>query len=74
MQAGIHIRASVPEAIESDVMQELNRLDGKITSIEREQHSRTAIRATVPKKSVADFRAWLKSYSSGQGFLSEDEA
>ena len=67
-----HIRASVPEAIEAEVIQQIVRLGGVITSIEREADSRTVVGGTVPKKSVADFRSWLQSSSSGQGLVSED--
>ena len=68
-----HIRAIVPEAIESEVMLQINRLGGTITLIEREPGSRTAIAGTVSKRDVADFRTWLESYSSGRGLLSEDQ-
>ena len=73
MQDLTHIRASVSEAIEAEVLLQLNRFGGMITSIQREAHSHTAIARTVPKKCVADFRAWLQSYSSGRGLVSEDQ-
>ena len=67
-----HIRTSVPETLEAEVMQHLNRLGGVITSVEREAESRTSIGSTVPKTRVADFRSWLQSYSDGRGSVSED--
>jgi hypothetical protein len=67
------IRASVPQQIEAEVMLELNRLGGIITSVEQERDSRTAIVATVPKKHVGDFTVWLHRVSGGHASLSEDQ-
>jgi translation elongation factor EF-G len=67
-----HIRASVPELIEGQVMVELNRLGGRITSVERQSDSRTAIGSTVPKKHIDTFKTWLHKFSSGQGSFAED--
>jgi translation elongation factor EF-G len=67
-----HIRASVPEAIEGEVMLELSRLGGLITSVERDGDSRTAIVSTVPKKHIDAFKTWLRAFSSEQGSFSED--
>ena len=67
-----HIRTSVPEALEAEVMLHLNRLGGMITSVECEAESRTAIGSTLPKTRVDDFRSWLQSYSDGRGMVSED--
>ena len=66
-----HIRARVPEAIESEIMLHLNRLGGVITLVEREADSRTAIGATVPKEHVSDFTSWLQRFSGGQGSVTE---
>jgi translation elongation factor EF-G len=68
------IRLSVPESIEAEVMLQLNRLGGEITSIECEADSRTAIAGTVPQKCVADFWAWLQAYSDGRGMLSDGQS
>jgi translation elongation factor EF-G len=67
-----HIRASVPKAIEGDVMGTLNRLGGVITTIERESDSRTAIGSTIPTKHIDEFKTWLQKFSSGQGSFAED--
>lgn len=67
-----HIRASVPEGIEGDVMLALNRLGGRITKVEREGDSRTTIGSTVPKEHIAQFKTWLDTFSSGQGTFAED--
>lgn len=67
-----HIRASVPEGIEGEVILALNRFGGVITKIEREGDSRTTIGSTVPKKHIAQFKTWLDTFSSGQGLLAED--
>jgi translation elongation factor EF-G len=69
-----HIRASVPEALEGEVVQNIVRLGGTITNIEREGEARTAIRATMPKENVAKLRSWLQSYGDGQGSVSEEPA
>jgi len=66
-----HIRTSVPETLEMEVMQHLNRLGGVITSVECEAKSRTAIGSTLPKTRVAHFKSWLQSYSDGRGKVSE---
>jgi translation elongation factor EF-G len=67
-----HIRASVPESLEGEVMQQLVRLGGTITNIESEAELRTAISSTLPKTRVADFRSWLQSFTDGRGLVSED--
>jgi hypothetical protein len=68
-----HIRCSVPEAIEVEVMLRLNQFGGMITSVEREADSRASIGATVPRKQVADFKAWLHGHSNGLESFSEDQ-
>jgi translation elongation factor EF-G len=65
------VRISIPDAIEAEVMLQLNRLGGMITSIEQETASRTAIDGTIPKKHIGDFKAWLDSFSSGQGSVTQ---
>jgi hypothetical protein len=67
-----HIHASVPKIIEGEVMLEINRLAGMITSIERQPDSRTGISATLPKKHLTDFKSWLENYSGSRGSVSED--
>jgi hypothetical protein len=67
-----HIRASVPEALEAEVMLHMNRLGGVITAVERERDSRTGIGATIPKDHIAALKYWLENYSDGSGFLSEE--
>jgi translation elongation factor EF-G len=72
MSQEIHIRASVPETIEGDVMSALNRLGGVITTIEREGDSRTTIGSTIPKKHIGKFKDWLQTFSNGRGSFAED--
>jgi hypothetical protein len=67
-----HIRASVPELIEGQVLVELNRLGGQITLITKEGDSRTAIGSTLPKMNIDAFKTWLHKFSSGQGSFAED--
>jgi translation elongation factor EF-G len=66
-----NIRASVPAALEGEVMQHMNRLGAKITAVESEKDSRTAIGATIPRDQIAALRRWLTTYTDGRASLVE---
>jgi len=64
-----HIRVSVPELIEGQVLAELNRLGGQITLITKEGDSRTAIGSTLPKMNMDAFKTRLHKGVSPQYFI-----
>jgi hypothetical protein len=58
--------------MEVDVLLALNRTGGVITDVRKKGEIRTAIGATIPTKNMAEFSAWLKNFSGGQGHISEN--
>lgn len=67
-----NIQVYVAEAIEAEVLCAINRAGGLITDVRRESENSTGIGATVPRQNLTSFEGWLRSFSSGQGRVSED--
>ena len=67
--AQIHV--SIPNSLAGEVLGELNRLGGTVTSIQQEAESRTRIDESMPAANVATFKAWLMHFSGGQGHVSD---
>jgi hypothetical protein len=70
----LHIQVVVTEAEQVEVLGRINLSDGVITSLARAGGSRTAIRATIPKKNFGRFKAWFQQYTKDPSSLSEDPA
>ncbi|MEQ2007201.1 MAG: hypothetical protein ABMA26_10405 [Limisphaerales bacterium] len=68
------IRVSVPETIQGDVMGQVNRLGGLITSVDCEPGARITFGATMPGERLVEFRNWLHRSSNGQGAVTEESS
>ena len=68
------IRATVPEAIQVDVISYLNLLSGVLTNIERGQRSWSIVSAILPTGYLPRFKQWLREYSKGQAQIVEESA
>jgi hypothetical protein len=66
------IQVTAPEAMELEVMLAVNREGGVITDVRREGDHSTGIGASLPKSSLAGFKAWLHEFTKGQCRISED--
>lgn len=65
-----NIRVTIPEAMEGEVMQALNRAGGLIRNVSKEGNHSTAVDAAIPTHGLPGFRAWLEGYTKGQGRIS----
>ena len=69
-----NIRATVPEAIQGDVMSYLVLLSGVITNIEQGQRSWSIISGVLPTGYAPRFKQWLHEFSKGQAQIVEEPA
>jgi translation elongation factor EF-G len=65
------IRVTIPQEMEGEVMQALNRAGGLITNITQEGEHSTAVDASLPSKALSGFQTWLENYTKGQGRISQ---